>query len=163
VHHVSRGSIYSDALHAVLFFEYLCTWNDWNLQYADAKWPRLMVRFEDLVFFPKQVTRTVCECAGGELNKEPFHYVTESAKHGTSAHGKLSVRTTYVDALVKYGTERGRYDGYEPGDLRYAARHLDRELMRLFHYKSPTAHGVKQKTNSLEKTEALVKELRPVS
>jgi hypothetical protein len=99
-----------------------------------------MVRFEDLVFFPQQVTQTVCECAGGELNPhKPFRFIVDSAKRGDAAHGKLSERTTYLDALIKYGTERGRYKGFRREDLAYVRQHLDPHLMELFQYKFPKA------------------------
>lgn len=113
-------------------------WNDWYREYVDVKWPRLLVRFEDLIFFPQQVTKAVCECAGGELNPHrPFKFIVESAKKGDSAHGKKSERTTYIDALVKYGTEKGRYKGYTREDLDYVRKHLDPRLMELFRYKYP--------------------------
>lgn len=109
-------------------------WNDWYNEYLHAPFPRLIVRFEDLVFHPKQITKTVCECAGGEMNRGKFQYIVESAKKG-SAHGKQ--KTSYVDALVKYGTEAGRYNGFEPADLQYARKHLDPNLMRLLRYPFP--------------------------
>lgn len=111
-------------------------WNDWNRAYVLASFPRLMVRFEDIVFHPKQVTQTVCECAGGQIHaNKPFKYVVESAKKG-SAHG--TEKTSYVDALVKYGTELGRYTGFTKDDLLYAQKHLDPDLMRLFSYRFPS-------------------------
>jgi hypothetical protein len=110
-------------------------WNDWNRAYVEASFPRLMVRFEDIVFHPKQITRTVCECAGGKIHENrPFIYVVDSAKKG-QAHGKE--KTSYVDALVKYGTEVGRYTGFTKADLEYAQKHLDPDLMRLFGYHYP--------------------------
>jgi hypothetical protein len=114
-------------------------WNDWYGQYANVTWPRLLVRFEDLIFYPVEVTKTVCECAGGQLNpNKPFQFIVESAKHGNKAHGKE--RTGYIDALVKYGTEAGRYRGYDPADLEYARKYLDPDLMAKFRYKfSPPA------------------------
>jgi hypothetical protein len=115
-------------------------WNDWNRAYVLAPFPRLMVRFEDIVFHPKQVTQTVCECAGGQLHTNmPFQYVVESAKKG-SAHG--SEKTSYVDALSKYGTETGRYVGFTSDDLQYAQTHLDPDLMRLFGYHYPSQNAV---------------------
>ena len=110
-------------------------WNSWYQDYIKADWPRLLVRFEDLVFHPRKVTQTVCECAGGEMNKVPFKYIVDSAKKGAGAHGKE--RTSYVDALVKYGTEKGRYKGMDPADLAFARQHLDPELMKLFGYPYP--------------------------
>jgi hypothetical protein len=116
-------------------------WNEWYQQYAAVKWPRLMVRFEDLVFFPQQVTKVVCECAGGELNhREPFRFIVDSAKKGIGQHGKKSERTTYIDALIKYGTEKGRYLGYNQKDLDYIRKYMDPELLRLFRYKPPPDH-----------------------
>lgn len=110
-------------------------WNDWYEQYVAAPFPRLIVRLEDVVFHPKLLTKTVCECAGGELNtKHPFKYIVDSAKKG-DAHGQQ--KTSYVDALVKYGTEAGRYNGFDAPDLEYAAEHLDSNLMRLFGYRLP--------------------------
>ena len=109
-------------------------WNDWNRAYAQAPFPRLMVRFEDLIFHPQQITSAVCTCAGGEPAAAPFVYVVDSAKKG-AAHG--TQKTSYVDALVQYGTEVGRYTGFTSDDLRYAQEHLDPDLMRLFGYRYP--------------------------
>jgi hypothetical protein len=114
-------------------------WNDWYKSYVQASFPRLIVRFEDVVFHPKQITKTVCECAGGQLNPgKPFRYIVDSAKKG-AAHG--AQKTSYVDALVKYGTEAGRYTGFEQADLEYAGKHLDPDLMRLFGYHYPPVSG----------------------
>lgn len=114
-------------------------WNDWYSQYVNVSWPRLLVRFEDLIFYPVEVTKTVCECAGGQLNpNKPFQFIVDSAKHGNKAHGKE--RTGYIDALVKYGTEAGRYNGYDTADLEYARKYLNPDLMAKFKYKfSPPA------------------------
>lgn len=111
-------------------------WNDWYKAYVQASFPRLIVRFEDVVFHPKLITQTVCECAGGQINPtgKPFTFIVDSAKKG-AAHGKE--KTSYVDALVKYGTEAGRYEGFEAADLEYARKHLDPDLMRLFGYHYP--------------------------
>jgi hypothetical protein len=113
-------------------------WNSWYQEYIQASFPKLIVRFEDLVFHPKQVTQKVCECAGGEMNKQPFKYIVDSAKKGEGAHGKE--RTSYIDALVKYGTEKGRYKGMTEEDLRFAKTHLDPALMAMFGYPYPSAY-----------------------
>jgi predicted PolB exonuclease-like 3'-5' exonuclease len=43
-------------------------WNDYYMEYHQQKqFPLVLVRFEDLVFHPKQVIQTVCECAGGAM------------------------------------------------------------------------------------------------
>ena len=113
-------------------------WNDWYRDYVRAPFPRLIVRFEDVIFHPKLVTKTVCECAGGAMNEhQPFKYIVDSAKKGR-AHGAEGQKTSYVDALVKYGTEAGRYKGFAAADLEYARQHLDPDLMRLFGYRYPS-------------------------
>jgi hypothetical protein len=54
-------------------------------------------------------------------------YRMNSAKmHGSS--------TNFVAAVIQYGTPRGRYHGMSTEDLRYAAKALDPQLLRMFHY-----------------------------
>jgi hypothetical protein len=67
------------------------------------------------------------------VNKGKFHYVVDSAKKGAGAHG--SIRTGYIDAIIKYGSERHRYNGFHPEDLKYAREHLDPAMMEDFGYK----------------------------
>jgi hypothetical protein len=121
-------------------------WNDYYQEYLQAPFPRLIVRFEDLVFHPEEVTRTVCECAGGSMSKDgKFHYVVNSAKKGENAHGKI--RTGFVDAIVKYGTETRRYQNYRfRSDLEYVRDHADATVMRLMGY--PAADPTKASEDS---------------
>lgn len=108
-------------------------YNDFYNDYIDAKFPRLIVRMEDLMFHPAAVTRSVCECAGGKLKDEDkFHYVVSSAKKG-AAHG--AHKTSYTDALRKYGTETTRYHALSANDLAYANEQLDPNVMEWFGYK----------------------------
>lgn len=108
-------------------------WNDWYHEYKGVEFQRLFVRYEDLLFHPKEVTTTVCECAGGTMNQGKFVYQVDSAKKGVGAHG--NVRTGYVDAIIKYGSEKMRYNGYQPQDLKYARETLDKSMMEEFGYK----------------------------
>lgn len=64
-------------------------WNDYYQEYLNIDIPVMMVRFEDLVFHPKEVTKQVCECAGGQMMNKKFSYIVESAKKGKGAHGKV--------------------------------------------------------------------------
>ena len=108
-------------------------WNDWYGEYRGVEFQRLFVRYEDLLFHPREVAESVCHCAGGTMNKGKFNYVVDSAKKGLGAHGK--VRTGYIDAIIKYGSERNRYNGYHPEDLAYARTHLDETFMEQLGYK----------------------------
>jgi len=109
-------------------------WNDWYTEYRTADFPHLIVRFEDLVFHPEEVTKQVCHCAGGEMRKDgKFIYIVDSAKKGKAAHGKN--RTGYVDAIVKYGSAARRYDGYRyKEDLEYIRDNVDPQLMDIMQY-----------------------------
>ena len=42
-------------------------WSRWHGEYYQAAWPRLLVRFEDLLFEPRAVAGAVCDCLGGAL------------------------------------------------------------------------------------------------
>ena len=63
-----------------------------------------------------------------------FRYITDSAKKGDAAHGDKKTRTSYLDALIKYGTRDGRYKGYESADLDFVKQHLDPNLMNILGY-----------------------------
>ena len=106
-------------------------WNEWYQDYFNAPFPRLLVRFEDLIYHPRMVVKQVCECAGGKLRPK-FTYIVNSAKKGTQAHG--NVRTSYLDALSRYGTKQGRYKGFRPVDLDYVKKHLNSSLMHNLGY-----------------------------
>jgi hypothetical protein len=109
-------------------------WNDYYNEYLNADFPRLLVRYEDLLFHPKELTKSVCECAGGSMKRDGgFQYIVDSAKKGVGAHG--AVRTGYVDAMIKYGTEEKRYSKYvAKRDLEYIRDHADANLMTLLSY-----------------------------
>ncbi len=109
-------------------------WNDWYNEYMNVKFPFVMVRYEDLLFRPKQMTELICHCAGGTMNGH-FEYIVHSAKRGPGAHGH--VRTSYVDALIQYGSPKRRLQGLTPEDLEFAYQHLDRRLMQVFGYPDP--------------------------
>jgi hypothetical protein len=101
-----------------------------------------MVRFEDLLFFGKDVTRAMCQCGGGTPRKDngrsgDFTHVAESAKKGKTAHGSLKERTNLVGALIKYGSGKHRTDTMTRDDLIAARRHFDPELMEAFGYRHP--------------------------
>jgi hypothetical protein len=109
-------------------------WNDWYNDYMNASFPRLIVRFEDLVFHAKDVVTQVCHCAGGEMKKKKFTYIVDSAKKGDAAHGPQEARTSLVDAMIRYGKDTGRLKYMTKDDLQYAREHLDPKLMEFFNY-----------------------------
>lgn len=112
-------------------------WNSYYGEYIAATFPRLIVRLEDLVFHPEEVTTAICHCAGGSMRANgKFKYVVDSAKKGDTAHGKD--RTGFVDAMIKYGSETQRYKGYKSSlDLLYVRNNVDKRLMDIMQYPLP--------------------------
>jgi len=109
-------------------------WNEWYSEYLQAPFPRVIVRFEDLIFHAKSVITTVCQCAGGTMQPK-FSYITNSAKKGTpGAHGSRQDRTSFVDAIIRYGKDTSRLDGFTTDDIEFARSHLNLHLMDLFAY-----------------------------
>ena len=45
----------------MLFVVLVHLWNDWYTEYLEASYPRLLVRFEDLIFYPQQTTNLICD------------------------------------------------------------------------------------------------------
>lgn len=104
-------------------------WSKWNREYFEADFPRLFVRFEDVIFNAEQVMSSVADCAG-LLVRQPYSVMIKPSKgHGNSS-GLLS-------AMIKYGTDAGRSNGLLSEDLEYSEKVLDKELMALFHYERP--------------------------
>jgi hypothetical protein len=135
-------------------------WNDWYGEYfyenytmnatmgsvesqgnLTAPFPRLMIRFEDIIFFPYEVTQQVCKCAGGVLGHRPddtdvanntFHYVVRSAKTG-GGHGPASQRNGLIDSWVRYGKSDPRNE-YNDEATRIAEDALDQLIVKAFGY-----------------------------
>jgi hypothetical protein len=107
-------------------------WNDWYNDYLAADFPRILVRFEDLLFYGKNVTQTLCKCGGGDPRRDHFVHVKTSAKLGTAAHG--ANKTNLIDAIIQFGSEKGRLMGMTPNDIKYSKKLLDPKLMDMFQY-----------------------------
>jgi hypothetical protein len=110
-------------------------WTEWYRQYLEADYPRILVRYEDLMYHPKQVTSQLCDCVGGIL-KRKFVYMVDSAKWGPG-HGATEKRTSLVAAMIKYGNAKQRLRGYTMEDLQLAHEGLDEQMMELFQYNRP--------------------------
>jgi len=112
-------------------------WNEWYGDYFDiAEYPRLIVRFEDVMISPKEVVTKVCECAGGIIKGE-FKMVADAAKKGAAHKGSSGL----VSALTRYGDPKKRVEGMEKADLDYARQHLRGDLMEAFGYHHPPLAG----------------------
>jgi hypothetical protein len=105
-------------------------WNAWYESYLDAPWPRLLIRFEDTLFHPKQVMKEVCHCGGGEL-VEPFRYFVDKAKWNHKQE-----QNNMITAMIRYGSGKDRYRNMTQDDIDFAERTLNSTLLDVFRYTS---------------------------
>ena len=102
-------------------------WSKWYRQWhQQTKVPRLILRYEDTLFHLEAVMKIVSKCLGLPL-EDKFRYQLDASKaHGDSANFK--------EALIKYGSESGRYGNMTLDDREYARGALDGVLMDAFRY-----------------------------
>lgn len=107
-------------------------WNTWYSDWHDVEFPRLMIRFEDLLFHAEETITKVCECGGGKMQKK-FYYMEDSAKGSTGVH---SGSAGFLASLVNYGNSTLRMKDIMKWekDADYFNEHVDKELMELFSY-----------------------------
>mmetsp|Transcript_24368 Transcript_24368/g.44072 ORF Transcript_24368/g.44072 Transcript_24368/m.44072 type:complete len:491 (-) Transcript_24368:31-1503(-) len=109
-------------------------WNDWTGAYYNVKdYPRLIVRYEDLLFHAEAVLNQVCACAGGKMRLDDAVYYKREPKEGNGHRSDSS----FVKALIRYGSETTRISGFLPADLNYTQKHLRSDLMDTLHYSYP--------------------------
>lgn len=112
-------------------------WNDWYRQYYDAEYPRLMIRFEDLLFAPDRLLELIAGCVGTDVVKPVRYRATTAKDHGS--------HTDLVRAMIKHGGGGGGGRDFRRGELRtsnmtaddvaFADKELDAVLMRHFQYR----------------------------
>jgi hypothetical protein len=118
-------------------------WNDWNSQYtaSNVTFPRLLLRHKDLVFWPEETTRTICQCAGGVLASDEdehtsFTYVMESPAPKRKGQKPLN---GLVQNWIKYGN--APFDipnNLNLEDVQYASTIFDIEIMDLLGFRLPS-------------------------
>eukprot|EP00978_Attheya_sp_CCMP212_P045863 scaffold363778_cov42-Attheya_sp.AAC.1 len=98
-----------------------------------APFPRIMVRFEDMVFHTQDVITQICQCAGGTIPRKngKIKYTLESAKILEGGH---SSETGLMEAMIHYGNLTRRSDGFSREDILFANQHLASNLMTDFGY-----------------------------
>jgi hypothetical protein len=95
-----------------------------------------MIRFEDLLFHPKEVITNICRCAGAQVpisEDGRFVYVVGEGKWGAAHQGSSNM----VTAMIKYGNDHSRFTNMTETDMTYAQTAIDSELMGLFRYRKP--------------------------
>lgn len=96
-----------------------------------------MVRLEDLVFYPHETLRTVCECVEGKyVGDDNLSLSLDSAKaRDDKIHGKD--RTGLVRAMILHVTQN-LTKGMTLDDATFAKKTLEDSVMSMFGYKSPS-------------------------
>jgi hypothetical protein len=123
--------------HVYYDYESLATmWSDWNKEYVDADFPRLLIRFEDTLFHLEKVIQIVKDCVGIK-KRQPVKYLIDSTKTWRDA-------TNFVSAMEKYGKLEGRHQDLTYRDRKYLEKALDPKLMEMFHY--PQMDNVNQQS-----------------
>jgi hypothetical protein len=109
-------------------------WKDWYQEYYEASFPRLVIRLEDVVFYPKQVLQSVCDCVGGTLTT-PLVLRGDSAKNmDPHMHGKDT--TNLADAMVSH-ILFNRTRNMTHDDVRYAEQVFQDSVLEKFGYRLP--------------------------
>ena len=91
-------------------------WRAWNGEYLNSTAPRLLIRFEDLLWNSEETIRKVCACVGGR----PLRRFSQA--HGVSKDARLGHVGPVNDrakALRLYGSEAERFRHYTREDLEY--------------------------------------------
>lgn len=113
-------------------------WSFWHREYYEADFPRLMIRFEDLLLRPQVILEHIQECVQAEWTDDKVSFVTEAVKE-SEYFRKYKEQSGMVSGLVKYGQDNGRRTySMQPQDIDFAEQALDAELMELFHYARPS-------------------------
>jgi len=110
-------------------------YNEWT---NNASFPNLVVRYEDLLFHPKEVISQVCACAGGKMRDDGFRLMEKSSKpHGFGILGPKTSRTGLSAATIIYGKKDIRDSVLDHDDKRFARKNLNPNVMNTFNYKPP--------------------------
>ena len=127
-------------------------WNEWYQLYYNATYPRIMIRYEDLLFYGKQVIEAICACGGGvprtdrpvsssssSSSSSGFVHVSSSAK---LRQEHVRQKTDLLTAIITYGSinqhQQGRLKSMTPDDIQAAKILLDSNLMNVFGYTHPS-------------------------
>eukprot|EP00533_Pseudo-nitzschia_delicatissima_P002370 CAMPEP_0116079666 /NCGR_PEP_ID=MMETSP0327-20121206/1265_1 /TAXON_ID=44447 /ORGANISM="Pseudo-nitzschia delicatissima, Strain B596" /LENGTH=496 /DNA_ID=CAMNT_0003570309 /DNA_START=97 /DNA_END=1587 /DNA_ORIENTATION=+ len=109
-------------------------WNAWYESYfKNNDIPRLVIRFEDTLFYPKQVMEQVCHCGGGTLAVNHDYSLDEAKPEHKHDH-----KNNFVTAMIEYGTNSTRLRNMTKEDIGVAIQHLNPTLMQAFGYSYPS-------------------------
>lgn len=110
-------------------------WNEWYGDYLAIKdFPRIIIRFEDILFHFEEVITQVCTCGGGKLKNHENGFVLQE-KNAKAGHNNGS--NGLVSAMLRYANVLKRTEHFSDGDLKYAKETLRKDILELFGYTVP--------------------------
>ena len=132
-------SSYPSLLH--LWNTYYHDWFKTNLNKTSTEhtgtkndsFPRLIVRYEDLLYHTEEVITKVCNCGGGKIFEESkFKSVFEASKEPWKIPSN-----DLVSAAIRYGSLDIRNSVLTVENEEFATRVIDRVLIDKFNYLTP--------------------------
>lgn len=111
-------------------------WNIFYNDYVNATFPRLIVRYEDLLLHADQVIPQVCDCVGGTLVNTEKNGIALS-KDSVKDKRLFGETSNLVESLTRYGSSKLRIADFSKGDLVYTNDAISKELMEMFGYTFP--------------------------
>lgn len=125
------ATVWDDNLHPKIHYPSLLhVWNGFYQDYVKVNFPRIIIRFEDMLLYPDQVLKEIANCVGVDVAKIIKFQAQSSKTHGS--------QSSWLKTLEKTGNDTDRIVGFTPEDKEYAAQHLDKELLEIFHYSKHT-------------------------
>lgn len=110
-------------------------WVRWHAEYLRADTPRMMIRFEELLFAPKATISAACTCVGGTV-REPF-LVLESVPKWGPGHSNVTNRS---ETLLRFETKRSVEElVLTDADWELLTSTDKEQLMEHFHYPLATS------------------------
>lgn len=132
--------IFADILESAQDFESLVHfWSSWHRSYLETTLPRVMLRYEDLIYHAESVVKQLCKCVGGVMADEAFRQQERSAKWGIG-HENAEF-TGLADAQERAADRKRRLQNYSAEDLRFVRENWLGELARRFHYHHDIEEG----------------------
>ena len=115
-------------------------WKEWYQEYYDASFPRIMIRLEDLVFYPYETLKSVCDCVGGTFaTKANLFLRGENIKNQSIVAHSRTQKTDLKSAFFLH-LRSNRTHGMTSADKEFARIVLDNSVVRqFFGYKPPGA------------------------
>ena len=114
-------------------------WKEWNESYYNAAYPRLIIRYEDILFHMQDILPQVCECAGGKLNGTP-HVPQSSAKQWVQ--NAPATGSGLLESLKTNVSVKRRLFGMSNSDIEYTDKVLKHSPLKdVFGYTLSSGHS----------------------